>query len=153
MKFNYIPDQMGFYGKFGGSFVPELLHSNVEELDKAFRLQKINKSFNQQFHTLLNDYVGRPTPLYFSENLSFKHGCSIYLKREDLNHTGSHKINNAIGQILLAKSMGKRQVVAETGAGQHGVATATACALMNMDCVVFMGEIDIKRQAPNVQRM
>lgn len=153
MKFETLPDKMGFYGDYGGAFIPELLRPNVTELDTAFREQKDNPAFNQEYISLLEDYVGRPTPLYYSNKLSAKHGCSIYLKREDLNHTGAHKINNTIGQILLAKSMGKRQIVAETGAGQHGVATATACALMDMECVVFMGEIDIERQAPNVQRM
>lgn len=153
MKFETLPDEMGFYGDFGGAFIPELLRPNVTELDEAFREQKDNPNFNSEFVTLLKDYVGRPTPLYYSTKLSALHGCSIYLKREDLNHTGAHKINNTIGQILLAKSMGKRQIVAETGAGQHGVATATACALMDMECIVFMGEIDIERQAPNVQRM
>jgi tryptophan synthase beta subunit len=153
MKFNTLPDSMGFYGTFGGAFIPELLRPNIQELEEAYRLQKNNKRFNKNLSSLLKDYVGRPTPLYFSKKLSKKHNCSIYLKREDLNHTGSHKMNNAIGQILLAKSMGKCQIVAETGAGQHGVATATACALMNMDCVVFMGETDMRRQASNVKRM
>lgn len=153
MKIESLPDEMGFYGNYGGSFIPELLQPNVLELDEAFRKFKNDPNFERQFISLLEDYVGRPTPLYFSSKLSAKHGCSIYLKREDLNHTGAHKINNTIGQILLAKSMGKRQIVAETGAGQHGVATATVCALMDMECIVFMGEIDIDRQAPNVQRM
>ena len=153
MKFNTLPDSMGFYGTFGGAFVPELLRPNIQELEEAYRLQKNNKRFNKNLSSLLKDYDGRPTPLYFSKKLSKKYNCSIYLKREDLNHTGSHKMNNAIGQILLAKSMGKCQIVAETGAGQHGVATATACALMNMDCVVFMGETDMRRQASNVKRM
>lgn len=153
MKIASLPDKMGFYGNFGGAFVPELLRPNVEELAEAFNKLKDDLSFNKEYISKLKDYVGRPTPLYLSDKLSAKHGCSIYLKREDLNHTGAHKINNAIGQILLAKSMGKTQIVAETGAGQHGVATATACALMDMECIVFMGEIDIQRQAPNVQRM
>ena len=153
MKIASLPDEMGFYGEFGGAFVPELLRPNVEELADAFNKLKNDASFNEEYISKLEDYVGRPTPLYLSEKLSAKYNCSIYLKREDLNHTGAHKINNAIGQILLAKSMGKTQIVAETGAGQHGVATATACALMDMECVVFMGEIDIQRQAPNVQRM
>ena len=144
---------MGFYGEFGGAFFPELFRPNIEELENAFHQKKNDDAFNQEYIALLKDYVGRPTPLYHSAKLSEKHGCSIYLKREDLNHTGAHKINNAIGQILLAKSMGKTKIVAETGAGQHGVATATACALMNVECIVFMGEIDIERQAPNVQRM
>ena len=137
MKFNTLPDSMGFYGTFGGAFIPELLRPNIQELEEAYRLQKNNKRFNKNLSSLLKDYVGRPTPLYFSKKLSKKYNCSIYLKREDLNHTGSHKMNNAIGQILLAKSMGKCQIVAETGAGQHGVATATACALMNM-IVLFL---------------
>lgn len=153
MKIASLPDEMGFYGKFGGAFVPELLRTNMDELQRAFHDKKDDPTFNKRFISMLEDYVGRPTPLYLSEKLSEKHGCSVYLKREDLNHTGAHKINNAIGQILLAKSMGKQQIVAETGAGQHGVATATACALMDMECIVFMGEVDIKRQAPNVERM
>jgi tryptophan synthase beta subunit len=154
MNKNYtMPDEMGFYGDFGGAFIPELLRSNTEELLKNFKEIKDDESFQSQFKELLNDYVGRPTPLYFSKKMSEKYNCSIFLKREDLNHTGSHKINNAIGQILLAKKMGKTEIVAETGAGQHGVATATVCALMNMKCTVYMGEKDIERQAPNVQRM
>jgi len=153
MKIASLPDEMGFYGEFGGAFVPELLRPNVEELALAFNEKKNDEAFNAKYISVLEDYVGRPTPLYLSDKLSAKHGCTIYLKREDLNHTGAHKINNAIGQILLAKTMGKTQIVAETGAGQHGVATATACALMNMECIIFMGEIDIERQAPNVQRM
>ncbi|MBL4862748.1 MAG: tryptophan synthase subunit beta [Crocinitomicaceae bacterium] len=153
-KSNYTcPDDLGFYGKFGGAFVPELLRSNIRELEKAYAASKNDEMFEQEFLNLLKNYVGRPTPLYFSERLSDKYNCSIYLKREDLNHTGAHKINNAIGQILLAKKMGKTEIVAETGAGQHGVATATVCALMQMNCIVYMGEVDIKRQAPNVQRM
>jgi tryptophan synthase beta subunit len=147
------PDEMGFYGEYGGAFVPELLRPNIEELEKFYLQVKDTPSFKEEYITLLKDYVGRPTPLYYSEKLSIKHSCSIYLKREDLNHTGAHKINNALGQILLAKKMGKTTVVAETGAGQHGVATATASALMNLKCIVYMGEIDIERQAPNVQRM
>jgi tryptophan synthase beta subunit len=147
------PDDLGFYGDFGGAFIPELLRPNIEELELAFRSYCSSDSFQTDFIRLLKDYVGRPTPLYFSTKLSSKYGCSIYLKREDLNHTGAHKINNALGQILLAKQMGKTQIIAETGAGQHGVATATACALMGMECIIYMGEIDIKRQAPNVHRM
>ena len=153
MKIASLPDEMGFYGDFGGAFVPELLRPNVEELALAFNEKKNDRAFNAKYIYMLEDYVGRPTPLYLSDKLSAKHGCTVYLKREDLNHTGAHKINNAIGQILLAKAMGKTQIVAETGAGQHGVATATACALMDMECIVFMGEVDIARQAPNVQRM
>jgi tryptophan synthase beta subunit len=148
-----LPDELGFYGEFGGAFIPELLRSNVDGLEKAFRLHKESPEFNKQFVSLLHDYVGRPTPLYYSKKLSTLFDCSVYLKREDLNHTGAHKINNAIGQILLAQLMGKKHIVAETGAGQHGVATATACALMDMQCTVYMGEIDIERQAPNVERM
>ena len=151
---NYTtPDELGFYGEFGGAFIPELLRPNVVELEEQYTIIKNEASFQNEFIQLLKDYVGRPTPLYLSNHLSEKHNCTIYLKREDLNHTGAHKINNALGQILLAKKMGKTRIVAETGAGQHGVATATACALMQMECVVFMGEKDIARQAPNVLRM
>ena len=153
MKIASLPDEMGFYGDFGGAFVPELLRPNVEELAHTFNQLKDDAAFNQDYISKLKEYVGRPTPLYPSTKLSNRYNCTVFLKREDLNHTGSHKINNAIGQILLAKSMGKTKIVAETGAGQHGVATATACALMDMECIVFMGEIDIQRQAPNVQRM
>ncbi len=149
----HIPDEMGFYGEFGGAFIPELLHPNVEELKTVYSNLKNDSSFKSDFLKLLSDYVGRPTPLYRSEKLSIEFGCEVYLKREDLNHTGAHKINNALGQILLAKKMGKVEIIAETGAGQHGVATATACALMGLRCKVFMGEIDIERQAPNVARM
>ena len=153
-KINYIlPDELGFYGDFGGAFIPELLRANIEELKACFLELKNNQDFQNEYISLLKNFVGRPTPLYYSEKLSLQHDCSIYLKREDLNHTGSHKINNAIGQVLLAKKMGKTEIVAETGAGQHGVATATVCALMDMKCIVFMGEKDIKRQSPNVQRM
>lgn len=147
------PDPLGFYGNYGGAFIPELLRPNVEALETAFRNLKETYSFQEEFQQLLADYVGRPSPLYFSKYLSTTFNTRIYLKREDLNHTGSHKINNALGQILLARYMKKRQVIAETGAGQHGVATATACALLQMDCIVFMGEKDMERQAPNVQRM
>lgn len=147
------PDKLGFYGEFGGAFIPELLRPNITELERAFRKLKDSLGFQRQFDRLLRDYVGRPSPLYLSEYLSVKHQARIYLKREDLNHTGSHKINNALGQILLAQHMNKSTIIAETGAGQHGVATATACALLDMQCQVFMGEKDMKRQAPNVQRM
>ena len=147
------PDDLGFYGEFGGAFVPELLRPNLETLKRYFDSAIQDSSFLNEFTQLLRDYVGRPTPLYRSKALSKEYGAKIYLKREDLNHTGAHKINNALGQILLAKRMGKQTIIAETGAGQHGVATATACALMNMKCIVFMGELDIKRQAPNVDRM
>lgn len=151
MSFNV--DENGYYGNFGGAFIPEMLYPNVEELKYNY-LEIINSNeFQNEFNQLLKDYVGRPTPLYFSENLSKKHNCRIYLKREDLCHTGAHKINNTIGQILLAKRLGKTRIIAETGAGQHGVATATVCALMGLECVVYMGEIDIERQAPNVSRM
>ncbi len=147
------PDENGFYGEFGGAFIPELLALQVEELRINFEKCKNDVSFLENYHSLLKDYVGRPTPLYLSQNLSAKYGCKIFLKREDLCHTGAHKINNTIGQILLAKKMGKTKIIAETGAGQHGVATATVCALMNLECTVFMGEKDIERQAPNVGRM
>lgn len=149
----HLPDELGFYGEFGGAFIPELLHPNVEELKTFYNSNKNDNSFQTEFSQLLRDYVGRPTPLYRSEKLSFEFGCEVYLKREDLNHTGAHKINNALGQILLAKKMGKTEIIAETGAGQHGVATATACALMGLNCKVFMGAVDIARQAPNVARM
>lgn len=150
---NIQPDDLGFYGEFGGAFVPELLRPNLIELESAYRYYIGDNEFQQEYLDLLNEFVGRPTPLYHSHKLSEKHGCTIYLKREDLNHTGAHKINNALGQLLIAKKMGKTQIVAETGAGQHGVATATACALMDMECLVYMGEKDIERQAPNVKRM
>lgn len=147
------PNELGFYGEFGGAFVPELLRKNVEELKESFQLYRNESKFKAEYQELMKAYVGRPTPLYFSKKLSTQYGCKIFLKREDLNHTGSHKINNALGQILLAKRMGKKDIIAETGAGQHGVATATACALLDMNCIVFMGEKDIERQSPNVQRM
>ncbi len=150
---NYKVNEQGFYGEYGGAFVPEMLYPNVEELKNKY-LQIIGTDdFKQQFNELLKNYVGRPNPLYFAKRLSEKYQTNIYLKREDLNHTGSHKVNNAIGQILLAKHLGKKRIIAETGAGQHGVATATVCALMNLQCVVYMGEVDIERQAPNVSRM
>lgn len=147
------PDEMGFYGEFGGAFIPELLRPNIIELEKAFDLFRDDPTFHSDFRQLLQHYVGRPTPLYLSPYLSARYGARIYLKREDLNHTGAHKINNALGQILLAKRMGKTEIIAETGAGQHGVATATACALMGLSCKVFMGTVDMARQAPNVGRM
>ena len=143
----------GFYGNFGGAFIPEMLYPNVQELNHNSERIINSTEFQEEFHSLLKDYVGRPTPLYFSKNLSDHYQTNIFLKREDLNHTGAHKINNTIGQILLAKRLGKQRIIAETGAGQHGVATATACALAGMKCTVFMGAIDIERQAPNVQRM
>jgi tryptophan synthase beta chain len=147
------PTKNGFYGEFGGAFVPEMLYPNVEELQREYLSIIHSDDFQEEFLSLLKDYVGRPTPLFYSKNLSAQFGAHIYLKREDLNHTGAHKINNAIGQVLLAKRLNKKRIIAETGAGQHGVATATACALLNMDCTVFMGEIDIQRQKPNVERM
>lgn len=147
------PDDLGFYGEFGGAFIPELLRPNIEELELAFRRFRLDPQFQSEFRQLLRDYVGRPTPLYHSHFLSTRYGAKIYLKREDLNHTGAHKINNALGQILLAKRMGKDEIIAETGAGQHGVATATACALMGLRCRIFMGSVDIERQEPNVGRM
>jgi tryptophan synthase beta chain len=150
---NYKIDKHGYYGKFGGAFVPEMLYANIVNLKQQYQIIVKEESFQNEFKTLLHDYVGRPSPLYYAQRLSAHYNTQIFLKREDLNHTGSHKINNAIGQILLAKKMGKTRIIAETGAGQHGVATATVCALMNMECVVYMGEIDIKRQAPNVSRM
>ncbi len=143
----------GFYGEFGGAFIPELLYPNVKELEDNY-MEIINSGdFQKEYKQLLKDYVGRPTPLYFAKRLSEKYGTNIFLKREDLNHTGAHKVNNTVGQIILAKKLGKKRIIAETGAGQHGVATATVCALMDMQCVVYMGEVDIKRQAPNVARM
>ncbi len=150
---SYNVDEKGYYGDFGGAFIPEMLYSNVEELRSKYLELTADASFQAEFEALLKDYVGRPTPLYFAENLSKKYKTKIYLKREDLCHTGAHKINNTIGQILLAKRLGKTRIIAETGAGQHGVATATVCALMGLQCIVFMGEVDIKRQAPNVARM
>jgi tryptophan synthase beta chain len=148
-----IPDKNGFYGEFGGAFIPEMLQHNVEELKENY-LRIINSTdFKQQYEQLLKHYVGRPSPLYYSSALSERYHAEIFLKREDLNHTGAHKINNAIGQILVALALGKKEIIAETGAGQHGVATATVAALMGLTCKVFMGEIDIERQAPNVSRM
>lgn len=147
------PDSKGYYGKFGGAFIPEILHSNVEKLNKAFALVAKDAEFNREYRELLKNYVGRPSPLYLAKSLSKKYGADIYLKREDLNHTGAHKINNAIGSALLAKRMGKTRIIAETGAGQHGVATATVCALMGLKCVVYMGATDVARQQPNVERM
>lgn len=147
------PDERGYYGKFGGAFIPEMLYPNVEELRKRYLEIMHEASFQREFRGLLKDYVGRPSPLYLAERLSAKYNAPIYLKREDLNHTGAHKINNTIGQILLAQRLGKRRIIAETGAGQHGVATATVCALKGIECIVYMGEKDIERQAPNVARM
>ncbi|MBG9377878.1 tryptophan synthase subunit beta [Panacibacter sp. DH6] len=147
------PDEQGYYGKFGGAYIPEMLHRNVEELRTKYLEIMYEDSFQEEFNALLHDYVGRPTPLYLAQRLSALHKTNIYLKREDLNHTGAHKINNTVGQILLALRLGKKRIIAETGAGQHGVATATVCALKGIDCVVYMGEKDIERQAPNVARM
>ena len=150
---NYQVDQYGFYGTYGGAYVPEILYKTVENLKEAYLPIIESESFKSEFHTLLRDYVGRPSPLYFAKRMSEKYGCRLYLKREDLNHTGAHKINNSLGQILIAKQMGKTRIIAETGAGQHGVATATACALMDMPCTVYMGATDVERQRPNVERM
>ena len=149
----YSIDKEGFYGSFGGAFVPEMLYPNLEELEKNYNKIIAEEDFIIEYNSLLKDYVGRPTPLYFAERMSEKYKCKIYLKREDLCHTGAHKINNTIGQILLAKRLGKTRIIAETGAGQHGVATATVCALAGIECVIYMGSVDIKRQAPNVARM
>ena len=153
MKKSYQVDEWGYYGTFGGAYIPEMLYPNTEELRTQYLSIMAEPDFQQQFDQLLKDYVGRPTPLYFAQRLSAQVGCKIYLKREDLCHTGAHKINNTIGQILMAKRLGKSRIIAETGAGQHGVATATVCALMGLECIVYMGEVDIKRQAPNVARM
>lgn len=150
---NYNVNEEGFYGEFGGAYIPEILYKTVEDLKKAYLPILESEEFKQEFHALLKDYVGRPSPLYFAKRMSEKYGCQLYLKREDLNHTGAHKINNALGQILLAKKLGKTRIIAETGAGQHGVATATACALMNLPCRVYMGALDVERQHVNVERM
>ncbi len=146
-------DENGFYGEFGGAFIPEMLYPNVEELRQNYLRIMESEEFRREFQHLLRDYAGRPTPLYLARRLSEAHNCKVYLKREDLCHTGAHKVNNTIGQILMAKKLGKTRIIAETGAGQHGVATATVCALMGLPCVVYMGEVDIARQAPNVARM
>lgn len=153
MKNYKNPDQSGYYGEFGGAFVPEMLYPNVEELQNNYLEIIESEEFQKEYQYLLKNYVGRATPLYLAKNLSEKYNTKIYLKREDLNHTGAHKINNALGQVLLAKRLGKNRIIAETGAGQHGVATATACALLGLECIVYMGEVDIARQAPNVGRM
>ncbi len=149
----YTVDDNGYYGTFGGAYIPEMLYPNVEELRQQYLSIMEEPSFQEEFNGLLKDYVGRPTPLYLAQRLSEEVGSKIYLKREDLNHTGAHKINNTIGQILLAQKLGKKKIIAETGAGQHGVATATVCALKGVECVVYMGEVDIHRQKPNVERM
>lgn len=147
------PNEQGYYGKFGGAYIPEMLQPNVEQLKSRYLEIMAESSFQKEYCELLKDYVGRPTPLFFAERLSKQFNTKIYLKREDLCHTGAHKINNTVGQILLAQRLGKKRIIAETGAGQHGVATATVCALKGMECVVYMGEVDIERQAPNVARM
>jgi tryptophan synthase beta chain len=151
MKYNV--DQKGYYGEFGGAFIPEMMYPNIEELRENYLKILEDKTFQAEFHYLLENYAGRPSPLYFAKRLSVFHETRVYLKREDLNHTGAHKINNTIGQILIAKRLGKTRIIAETGAGQHGVATATVCALMGLKCLVYMGKLDIERQEPNVLRM
>ena len=151
MKYNV--DKNGFYGNYGGAYIPEILYKTVKDLEAAYEPILSSEEFKKEFHMLLKDYVGRPSPLYFAKRMSEHYGCQLYLKREDLNHTGAHKINNALGQILLARKMGKTRIIAETGAGQHGVATATACALMDMPCTVYMGALDVQRQHVNVERM
>jgi len=148
-----VPDDQGYYGKFGGAYIPEMLYPNVEELRTRYLGIMHEASFQKEYHALLKDYVGRPTPLYLARRLSRKYNTEIFLKREDLCHTGAHKVNNTVGQILMALRLGKKRIIAETGAGQHGVATATVCALKGLECIVFMGEKDIERQAPNVARM
>jgi tryptophan synthase beta chain len=152
-KTSYHVTKDGHYGEFGGAYIPEMLYANVEEIRQKYLRIMQEPEFQAEFQGLLRDYVGRPSPLYLAKTLSAKYATNIYLKREDLNHTGAHKINNTIGQILIAKRLGKRRIIAETGAGQHGVATATVCALMNLECVVYMGAVDMLRQAPNVARM
>lgn len=150
---DYQHPQDGFYGEFGGSYIPEILYKTVHTLQEAYMPILESEDFKQEFRTLLRDYVGRPSPLYFAKRMSARYHCQLYLKREDLNHTGAHKINNSLGQILMARRMGKKRIIAETGAGQHGVATATVCALFDMPCTVYMGLTDVKRQRPNVERM
>lgn len=150
---DYLVDNNGYYGEFGGAFIPEILHKCVSDLQHSYLDIIESESFQKEFHQLLNDYAGRPSPLYYAKRLSERYHAKIYLKREDLNHTGAHKINNALGQILIAKKLGKKRIIAETGAGQHGVATATVCALMNMECIVYMGKTDVTRQHMNVERM
>lgn len=152
-KKTFLVDERGFYGKFGGAYIPEILYGTVENLKRDYLQVIESEEFQREYMELLRDYVGRPSPLYLARRMSEKYGCKLYLKREDLNHTGAHKINNTIGQILLAKKMGKRRIIAETGAGQHGVATATVCALMDMPCVVYQGALDVERQHTNVERM
>ena len=150
---DYQVDERGYYGEFGGAYVPEILYKCVEDLQKAYKPIIESDEFKEEYHQLLRDYVGRPSPLYLAKRMSQKYGCQLYLKREDLNHTGAHKINNTIGQVLLARKMGKTRIIAETGAGQHGVATATVCALMGIRCEIFMGKTDVERQHTNVERM
>ena len=150
---DYNVNENGYYGQFGGAYIPEMLYPNIEHLRQNYLKITAEPSFQKEFDALLKDFVGRPTPLYFAERLSKEYNTKVYLKREDLCHTGAHKVNNTIGQILVAKKLGKKRIIAETGAGQHGVATATVAALMGLECVIYMGEIDIKRQAPNVARM
>ncbi len=152
-KDSFYVDERGYYGEFGGAYVPEILYKVVEDLKEAYLPIIESDEFQQEYYQLLRDYVGRPSPLYYATRMSEKYGCQLYLKREDLNHTGAHKINNTVGQILMAKKMGKTRIIAETGAGQHGVATATVCALMDMKCEVFMGATDVERQHTNVERM
>ena len=152
-KESFYVDERGYYGEFGGAYVPEILYKVVEDLKEGYLPIIESKEFQKEYYQLLRDYVGRPSPLYFARRMSEKYGCQLYLKREDLNHTGAHKINNTVGQILMAKKMGKTRIIAETGAGQHGVATATVCALMDMKCEVFMGATDVERQHTNVERM
>lgn len=152
-KKTFLVDERGFYGEFGGAYIPEILYGTVENLKRDYLQVIESEEFQREYMELLRDYVGRPSPLYLARRMSEKYGCKLYLKREDLNHTGAHKINNTIGQILLAKKMGKRRIIAETGAGQHGVATATVCALMDMPCVVYQGALDVERQHTNVERM
>ncbi|MFK8104622.1 MAG: tryptophan synthase subunit beta [Saprospiraceae bacterium] len=149
----YEVNPNGFYGEFGGAYIPEMLFPNIEELRQKYLDFMYDSEFQKEFQQLLKDYVGRPSPLYLAKRLSKHYNTNIYLKREDLNHTGAHKINNTIGQILMAQRLGKKRIIAETGAGQHGVATATVCALMGLECIVYMGAVDIERQAPNVSRM
>lgn len=152
-KKTFLVDERGFYGEYGGAYVPEILYATVENLKRSYLPILESEEFRSEYMQLLRDYVGRPSPLYYARRMSEKYGCRLYLKREDLNHTGAHKINNTVGQILLAKKMGKRRIIAETGAGQHGVATATVCALMDMPCVVYQGALDVERQHSNVERM
>lgn len=149
----YTVNDLGFYGNYGGAYIPEILYKTVKDLEAAYLPIIESEEFKKEYHALLKDYVGRPSPLYYAKRMSEMYGCQLYLKREDLNHTGAHKINNALGQILVARKMGKTRIIAETGAGQHGVATATACALMDMPCTVYMGALDVQRQHVNVERM